>query len=569
MTDEIIVPKRNWAMRFLRGGLSVLKWLFVAATAILLVTCLILRAPYKVNILLSILLITPTLIPKKIRKYIYITYCLIVIISVIWILLPENDEGWTPVTCQAEIDAFIANHAIAEEQNAASIYNELYTKYDGDKYIPPDFSNFDENSLKDANSVELVEMLGGKTIKGTFYPDFWDEDLNEITLHTFWASEDHPDLAKWIDSKQDAVLRHLFIARQREACNFPFEISDTSPANTIYAALKHWAMLLIRAGNNAVADGNFDEALEYYGTVYKMTGHLYQQPDTFYYLIGTAVESMANKRLRAIVLLENLPVDYIDKFAALLVSVEKDLSDVWPDLLQTQKLTSKNIQLAFYETNSDGKVRFARGNSVLFENYLATFSGYSKPQTYWQARGYKTGAFFAWFWMPSTPQKMSQIIEDSYSYYNHRTMEEWMAIEEEFSFRSARLNYGGVIKMLQLIYDPSMRRICLYNLRNRSHRNSTYLVFALSRYKNTYGNWPKSLSELKVLPELLIDPVNNGSFVYKLTDDSFTLYSKGENGVDDGGIRDSINNKDDYDVFWPLKQPNRLNKPPTLIIRGG
>ena len=52
--------------------------------------------------------------------------------------------------------------------------------------------------------------------------------------------------------------------------------------------------------------------------------------------------------------------------------------------------------------------------------------------------------------------------------------------------------------------------------------------------------------------ELLLDPVNNDKFVYKLTGDSFMLYSKGKNGIDDGGVRKTVDDKDD-DLYWPLK----------------
>ena len=41
--------------------------------------------------------------------------------------------------------------------------------------------------------------------------------------------------------------------------------------------------------------------------------------------------------------------------------------------------------------------------------------------------------------------------------------------------------------------------------------------------------------------ENFIDPINDGSFVYKLTDDNFTLYSKGKNNIDEDG---------EYETKW-------------------
>ena len=87
-------------------------------------------------------------------------------------------------------------------------------------------------------------------------------------------------------------------------------------------------------------------------------------------------------------------------------------------------------------------------------------------------------------------------------------------------------------------------------------RRGNRILIALRRFKNKHGTWPKSLDSLKNLvpAEILIDPINNKSFVYKLTADSFTLYSKGENGKDDGGKRDTFNEEkngaDDWRI-WP------------------
>ncbi len=80
-------------------------------------------------------------------------------------------------------------------------------------------------------------------------------------------------------------------------------------------------------------------------------------------------------------------------------------------------------------------------------------------------------------------------------------------------------------------------------LRLLAHRRGNRILLAARRYKNEHGAWPESLDSLKKLvpAEILVDPINNKSFVYKLTADSFQLYSKGENGIDDGGKRDTFN----------------------------
>lgn len=72
---------------------------------------------------------------------------------------------------------------------------------------------------------------------------------------------------------------------------------------------------------------------------------------------------------------------------------------------------------------------------------------------------------------------------------------------------------------------------------------------------------PPALDAIKtaVPAEALIDPQNNGSFVYKLGGETFTLYSKGKNGRDDQGRQSTTfegdaslpkDVKDDI-LFWP------------------
>ena len=68
-------------------------------------------------------------------------------------------------------------------------------------------------------------------------------------------------------------------------------------------------------------------------------------------------------------------------------------------------------------------------------------------------------------------------------------------------------------------------------------KRGTQLVIGLRRYKNRNGRWPESLDMIKDTskPEYFVDPSNGGSFVYKLRKDTFILYSRGINNIDEGG----------------------------------
>ncbi|MHC4352654.1 MAG: hypothetical protein ACYS0H_08045, partial [Planctomycetota bacterium] len=74
-------------------------------------------------------------------------------------------------------------------------------------------------------------------------------------------------------------------------------------------------------------------------------------------------------------------------------------------------------------------------------------------------------------------------------------------------------------------------------LRLEATRRAIPILFALRRHKERTGAWPETLEQIepKLPEEALVDPQNNGPFVYKRNGDSFVFYSRGPNGVDEHG----------------------------------
>ena len=110
---------------------------------------------------------------------------------------------------------------------------------------------------------------------------------------------------------------------------------------------------------------------------------------------------------------------------------------------------------------------------------------------------------------------------------------------------------------------PSVGRIATLAFRDRAVHEATVTVVALQRYRVEKGAYPASLDELKqagYIDALPADPYSDGSLVYKVLDDRFTLYSVGPDFKDDGGKpgTDRKGNTKMWDaptgdaVFWPL-----------------
>jgi len=96
------------------------------------------------------------------------------------------------------------------------------------------------------------------------------------------------------------------------------------------------------------------------------------------------------------------------------------------------------------------------------------------------------------------------------------------------------------------------KRLHQIRLRLLSSRQSTRILIALRRHKEKTGAWPETLEQIepKLPGQMLIDPQNNGPFVYKRDGDDFVFYSKGPNTIDEGGSYSG--SADDWPI-WPLK----------------
>lgn len=89
------------------------------------------------------------------------------------------------------------------------------------------------------------------------------------------------------------------------------------------------------------------------------------------------------------------------------------------------------------------------------------------------------------------------------------------------------------------------------NWRFIADRRGTEIFIALHQFRKKTGQWPESLEQIKdlVSEDTLIDPQNNGPFVYKLNESGFTLYSTGMNNIDEAG---RYRNGADDRPIWPL-----------------
>lgn len=143
---------------------------------------------------------------------------------------------------------------------------------------------------------------------------------------------------------------------------------------------------------------------------------------------------------------------------------------------------------------------------------------------------------------PATLAEITPVVELVERKFINEELELLDRIEYEFDRLLGRTNDGGT------------QRIAEISRRLLTTSRGLHILVALRRYKNKYGCWPQSLDEIQsqVPAQVLIDPFNNGPFLYMLTADGFELYSIGPNKTDENGKYEP-GGPDDWPIWPPYK----------------
>jgi len=514
----------------------ILKWIGLGLLSILLILGLIFQAPWKVITLLVIILLACTVLPKQMRKWLWLSVGAIVIALIIWVFLPDDNEGWQPYTFDEELAALEAKYAIPEEKNAARFYNIL-------------LENYNNNAM---------------------YPDFLDRELETLTMLEPWSSKDYPELARWLQ-QHESLIAKLMDASQIQKCRFPISPFKFGSGTTIshLATMRGWARLLIRASNNDLAENRINQGIQKYLTLLKMAKHLYQQPATIDMLVGIAIEALAIRQFNRFVVKEDGTEERLRVIATALAEIKHDWSSDLPKILEYEKLMTKNwLCSIIYEINPKGRVRLSHDPMIIMRTQ---FPEIIPPQTYWQRKLTKASTILGWLLMPPTPQRTAKIIDAVYERYQAMTEPafDWDKRPRGFSMSTVRLKYYcyDPTKLITITSEKPLYRIHDQYLQVISEQQGSQILIALRRYKNENGSWPESLTDIAFLvpAEVLIDPINGDSFVYKLTEENFTLYSKGKNNIDEGGKHDKWDwdkektGADDW-LIWPPRNRKTQEK---------
>lgn len=450
---------------------------------------------------------------------------LIIVVAGIMLLRPESNNTWSPYKFDNELASIEAKWAVPDQDNAAIRYKSL-------------FAAIDMNDCPDS----LFRKDG--------------HIRNELSQHP-WEGSDYPEVSKWLDLHADTLDELLSISNV-EKCRWPIQIEICDEYTVPYKPLRYCLRLLVAAGNLDLGEDQPQKALEKSFCLLRMAEHLYQQTHNLDFHIGFRYELAALQIIRNVLISSEVSQDDMDRISVHLPTTANNWRRDVSMLLEFEEVRFAHFMAQVYEVNEKGKIRFATSFRFLSE--------YKQEQ---QDSG-KLRKLMCLYWsmnMPLDPQGVWDMA-DRESTRLARFLESGPSLGIDEDDDPAFISFiDFTTKILCNFARWYAQGTCLdkhvhiyFGKRYATqliHRRGTWLILGLRNYRNAHSGWPTSLELVSEYApdEAFLDPTCDDAFVYALDGDGFKLYSKGPNGIDEGGrdgfVRDLDRSQDDI-AIWPL-----------------
>lgn len=535
--------------RALRIAAGILHWGWVILLGVLLIAGIVFSAPWKVTALLLVFLLAATALPRGKRKWFWAGVGVVVIVLIVWVFLPEDNEGWRPFTFDKETAALQEKYAAPDAENAALIYKKLVD----------------------------VTVIDEKT------PEFFIKTIPSSKSGP-WTTKEHPEMAKWLQAKR-LLIEKVVEATKLRRCAFPIPCDPMKLGDgmKLLSPMRQWTFLLIAAGNNTLAEGRTGEALEKQLAALMLGRHLCQQPTMVYILFGQAIETLALMQINKTVIEGDVDSGYLDAVDETIGQMRPDWRGTFEGVLETDKLQVKNILAQMtYQINEAGQVRRSgdTGASKRKQTRKSLESGQVKDKKtleymrrtaypgYLRRKAKKAKGIVKWFAFPARPEQMAAIIDAAYEQYTELEDPNYsyegqprsrLSITQGANWRRFEFDLRYMVRIVTEQSENNYYTLRDTFRRAESIKRGTRVVVALRRYKNANGKWPDNLRQAAQFgPEDVFADGYGGPFVYKSVGNNFVLYSKGKNGIDDGGEHNKQTGLDDW-VIWPRGKKQKEN----------
>lgn len=501
-----------------RGFIWFLRWLTIVLFGVLFFVGIYFKLPWKVMACIAVIPLVGIFVPKKIQPWVWGSLTLLIVSLWGWVHLPErNSDQWRPYEYTDEFETIATDYFGADANNAADLYADVLDAY-------------------------------GETI---FNFPFRDNQAEQLVMSGAWDPNIYLFLDSWL-SELDGGIERLIEAGGIPECRFeiPYNLASMGPQLQRINQMKGWTRILLRSANRDLFLGGHQRAFEKLTTVPRIAGHLYQQQTLFDQAGAFHIELMGARGLETFMIDHCDDPNMLDRTEQLFAKLNPQWAGNWPDILLREKLTAKNLAGLMYEINDAGRVRISHNAMMALQEGLGF-----RPQRLFlkQQMMNRLAAIGLWLALPTSPQRLAAIVDDRFDHYS-------LQVQKGQKIPSYPLKYIWIkgLNVKTVIDWLAMQRVGYFWAldgqfkRHLAIVNQIHIFSALKRYYLQHQCWPQTLEELEIdnAGDVLTDPLCGERFVYEPTGEGFRFYSLGLNGIDDDGINDPKQNKDDI-LLWP------------------
>ncbi|HOQ05323.1 MAG TPA: hypothetical protein PKY88_08935 [Anaerohalosphaeraceae bacterium] len=371
-------------------------------------------------------------------------------------------------------------------------------------------------------------------------------------------------MADWLKENESVI--ELQAAAEYARCWFGLEPQWGQTSNQdVVVNLSTAAGILLRSCTLDLAEGHTESALQKLYTAAQLSNHLRQQP-----MFSSLINSLRlDERICAVLkyqILEGVPQpDQDERIQKILEKMDISWTQLWPAVMEFEKLTAKQMWATLYEVNEQGRTRLKRSGIAVFAVPDLIRQNRQSPTYLELVKGRLLFLLLTLFY-PSRAEILFQEVDRLFDPLMERGLHpEWRHPRSEGGITRIEFNYQSVMKLLLETLRAVYSNISEACLRHQTQRRSVVLCRALRQVKEQHQTWPPDLDACRSYApseEIFTDPLSGDSYVYQRSETGFRLYSKGCNGIDDGGVcqrrvdlktAGPVAEKDDIPL-WPVPE---------------
>ncbi|MGD0785862.1 MAG: hypothetical protein ABR969_08595 [Sedimentisphaerales bacterium] len=449
------------------------------------------------------------------------------ILYVIWFI-----SGKPKITTDyvAQLNQIARPSSTDETLNAAYYYNQAGEKIDK---LPEEMTNIFAKSYFECNEPEKKQA------------EEWLTKNQEI-LNLVIAGSDKPYCWDKYYTEQNNVMFAVLLPHPKE--------------------YKNIARILCFKACFSASEGNYSQGLENILTALKLGKHIKTEPFLIEQIVGIAIESSSVQNLRQILSRYNIDKSELAKLQCSLETIVRE--DIFRITFKGERMCFYDaIQRSFTDDIFGGHI-YVRGDMGIMDDIIdGPYNNQTGKREQQDFPETLKKLFSILFTQPGKKEtlKSSDEIYDYYEKLSALTPFEQQSIEPNTNEKLKEIA-GKNIFLTMLA--PVFNKLVTMPYRNKAEIQATTTIIAIIRYKQENGAYPDNLEGLlnkSLIKEIPADPFSDKPLVYKKTEKGFTLYSVGEDFVDNGGImgvdkdgKPRLWNETGSDaVFWPVANPGQ------------